>query len=835
MNHRTAWIVLVSSLMLVACPGQPGPTGFGAVGDLWADDGGVKTARVRVCESGEFKFQPKPEYQDKIKRYRFDFNDGSGSLETTTGRVLHVYHQPQGYLVKLDALDAQGKVIVSGTQGFQAERLERDCRSEGKNNYIVRLTVPDAELQSKSEEIVKAVGGTLLSVYTNTLKGFAATLTLRQVSEIGLRAEVSRMEFSSAFNAQVGTSSGTAPGSVNAWGLAAIGKPQQPNNGSGVHVFVVDSGIDPSHPDLAGKVMPGRNFTPDAQGKVDPNNTQDCFWHGTHVAGIVAGSQYGVAPGVKLYPVRVLGCDQNSRATPESLIAALDWVTGEVVKGGKKPAVVNMSLIGAVSPYLEDAIEQSTLAGITYVVSAGNAGSNACNFSPSKLGNELSGVITVGASDQNNTIFSNSNNGACVNVFAPGAGILSTVPNAQSANGYGLASGTSMAAPFVTAAAAIYLSRYPSAQPLEVKNALIGSSIGDITGARVDQGLLNLRPITVKLTADNTTLTLPGAQARLTATIKTGGKDPLNPDLIWAPLNQVGGSGVERIFTPLTPGAYTFTVTSQIDPSAQAQVNITVNPALTPPPPQPKPPQDVRFNTRAYFPVGGQMLESITAYGMYWNYVNGALQASGNLHDVGPYGQPGGPCDGLPRCTFETRDNAPYESPYVDTITARGWYWTYWQSKPMSSGTLTSVPRYMTAGGLPGPCYGTTGANCTFNTRTFVWVGDQLVESIYAYGKIYNYNNNQQPMWPQYFGQKLQDVDRYKIICQAATTCVFDTRTFYTAANGQELESITAYGRIWEFDKNNGALVTDINRNNLAERYPDIANYCLSTRECTRP
>src|SRR5690606_36273011 len=148
---------------------------------------------------------------------------------------------------------------------------------------------------------------------------------------------------------------------------------------------------------------------------VDGGSADDCNGHGTHVAGTVGGSTYGVAKGVRLYAVRVLNCQGSG--TNSGVIAGIDWVTQNHIK----PAVANMSLGGGASSALDAAVNNSIAAGVTYVVAAGNDGANACNYSPARVGN----AITVGSTTSSDARSSFSNYGSCVDVFAPGSSITS--------------------------------------------------------------------------------------------------------------------------------------------------------------------------------------------------------------------------------------------------------------------------------------------------------------------------------------------------------------------------------------------------------------------------
>ena len=149
----------------------------------------------------------------------------------------------------------------------------------------------------------------------------------------------------------------------------------------------------------------------------DSNGTQDCNGHGTHVAGTVGGSNYGVAPGVAIVPVRVLDC--SGSGSTSGVIAGIDWVVANHVAG--TPAVANMSLGGGRSSAIDIAVQSAVADGVVFVVAAGNSTANACQSSPA--GEPL--AITVGATTSADARSSFSNYGSCVDVFAPGSSITS--------------------------------------------------------------------------------------------------------------------------------------------------------------------------------------------------------------------------------------------------------------------------------------------------------------------------------------------------------------------------------------------------------------------------
>lgn len=254
------------------------------------------------------------------------------------------------------------------------------------------------------------------------------------------------------------------------WGLDRIDQPDLPLNGtyeynanesSDVNVYVIDTGIQITHNDFNGRAVHGYD-TVDSD-----NDATDCNGHGTHVAGTIASSTYGVAKNVKIHGVRVLGC--RGGGAYSDVIEGIEWVTSN----HKKPAVTNMSLGGPTSRAIDEAVKASIQAGVTYVIAAGNSNTDACNASPARVPQ----AITVGSTDRYDTRSSFSNYGVCVDIFAPGSDITSTwIGSNQSTK---TISGTSMAAPHVAGVVARYLSSHPEATPEQVRNELVQGALSD--------------------------------------------------------------------------------------------------------------------------------------------------------------------------------------------------------------------------------------------------------------------------------------------------------------------------------------------------------------------
>jgi subtilisin family serine protease len=225
-------------------------------------------------------------------------------------------------------------------------------------------------------------------------------------------------------------------------------------NGTGVHVYVLDSGIRSTHSEFNGRAL--LNFTAIKDGK----GANDCDGHGTFVAGIIGGSTYGVAKASILHSVRVLDCSGSGPVS--GVIAGVDWVT----KNRIKPAVANVSISANLSKALNDAITRSINSGVVYTVAAGNGGLNACTKSPSSTPS----AITVGATYSNDIRPSYSNIGRCIDIFAPGDSIISAFNTSNTDLAIG--GGTSAASPHVAGVAALYLQRNRTAGVATVTNVI---------------------------------------------------------------------------------------------------------------------------------------------------------------------------------------------------------------------------------------------------------------------------------------------------------------------------------------------------------------------------
>jgi len=352
------------------------------------------------------------------------------------------------------------------SQGLRGRVLKKANKIQ--NSYIVMLN--DAVVGEKgafsiapyvADDLASRHRGKIQHVYKNAINGFSV-----QMSEAD--AEALSEDFRVATVEEDGIVTADATQTNPPWGLDRIDQRNRPLNatyvnnwtGAGVRVYVIDTGIRTTHSQFGGRA----SNVFDALG----GNGADCNGHGTHVSGTVGGSTYGVAKSALLRGVRVLDC--NGSGSTSGVIAGVDWVTQNHID----PAVANMSLGGGVSAALDTAVNNLSNSGVTIAVAAGNSNANACNSSPSRAAN----AITTGSTTTTDARSSFSNFGTCVDIFAPGSGILSAWFSSNTATA--TLSGTSMASPHVAGAAALYKQANPSASATTIRNALVNNATTNV-------------------------------------------------------------------------------------------------------------------------------------------------------------------------------------------------------------------------------------------------------------------------------------------------------------------------------------------------------------------
>jgi len=387
----------------------------------------------------------------------------------------------------------------------------------GPDDWIVVFRPGVADPPGLARRLVTEANGRLRFTYRNTIQGFAATIPAQALPGIRNNPNVVRVE-------PDGIATAVTVEDAGSWGLDRIDQRNLPlsgtynydTRGAGVNVYIIDTGIRTTHNEFGGRAF--KSAKADFLG----GTGDDCNGHGTHVAGTVGGTTYGVAKDVALYSVRVLDCGGSGFLS--GVIAGIDWVTGQHMSTGG-PSVANMSLSApypyALYPALNDAVAASVGAGVVHAVAAANDDADACGYIPASEPQAL----TVGATSSSDTRAGFSNYGGCVDLFAPGVAITSAVNTNDGATATW--SGTSMASPHVAGVAALYLGLNRSADPATVASHILTNTTD---GVVVDPGAGSPNKLLYSLITGDPPTETPTSPSNLTATAVSVSEI----DLAWA-------------------------------------------------------------------------------------------------------------------------------------------------------------------------------------------------------------------------------------------------------------------------------------------------------------
>ncbi len=374
---------------------------------------------------------------------------------------------------KQENLEIAKKNFTLGEDQLAPVYMKNNVPPDLQDSYIVVFNddVPESEIDGESEKMCGSSNSKKERTFKHVIKGFTGRLTPAAVEEFRKNPRVKYIEQNQVVKIVATQTNPT-------WGLDRIDQPDlgspgtytYSKTGSTVDAYIFDTGVRSDHVEFIGRIRTGYSAIPAELTSEDLNG------HGTHVAGTVGGTVYGVAKGVSIIPVKVL--DATGSGTFDGVIAGLDWAVGNHTT---KPAVGNMSLGGGASTALDDAVRRCVADGIVMAVAAGNDNRDVNNALLPTSPARVREAITVGSTTSTDARSSFSNYGSVVDIFAPGSAILSA--SYLSTTGTATLSGTSMASPHVAGAAALFLEYAPGSTPSQVEAGLKQfAAVGRITG-----------------------------------------------------------------------------------------------------------------------------------------------------------------------------------------------------------------------------------------------------------------------------------------------------------------------------------------------------------------
>jgi subtilisin family serine protease len=373
---------------------------------------------------------------------------------------MHIGRKNRGWLVAVvGAVATVTAVVISAP----AQAQEGQVRLAGTANAVDGSYLVVLKDGARADGLAARYGGAVGRTYRSALHGFSVRASEAQARRMAADGAVAYVQQNQRI--KVADTQQNPP----SWGLDRVDQRDLPldnaynfdTTADNVTAFIIDTGVRASHATFGGRVAGGFDAIDNDDDPDDGNG------HGTHVAGTVGGAEFGLAKGVKIVPVRVL--DDSGSGTTEQVIAGIDWVA----EHHSGPSVANMSLGGGVDEALDTAVRNAISAGVVFAVAAGNESADATSSSPARVEQ----AITVAAAGEADDQAEFSNFGSIVDIYAPGVDITSSWNTGDTATN--TISGTSMATPHVTGAAALFLATHPDASPADVAAGLTTAATPD--------------------------------------------------------------------------------------------------------------------------------------------------------------------------------------------------------------------------------------------------------------------------------------------------------------------------------------------------------------------